>query len=267
MVRLAVGHRDGLRGGVAISAHMAELGLQVRQDQGVIDAHLMCDTYRGPRRWRHLYSAAVGELRCRRSGLLSRMETPVTDLSGNWVLHRGEALDAYPTWPAPSTIVSDGAYGVGGFHGDPRTPEGLAEWYAPHVEAWSRHSTLATTLWFWSTEVGWANVHPLLIANGWHYEFINVWNKGIGHVAGNVNGRTIRRFPTVTEVCAFYTREPRFPSAPGSDTLVHARNGCWPNGSGLAYPFVAQTRPAASRMPRSVSTSIRAGYGTGRRSR
>jgi hypothetical protein len=28
----------------------------------------------------------------------------------------------------------------------------------------------------------------------------------VDHIAGNVNGRTIRQFPVVTEVCAFYQR-------------------------------------------------------------
>ena len=142
---------------------------------------------------------------------------------GEYTIHRGDALDAYDTWPTPATIVSDGAYGVGGFPGDPRTPEALDEWYAPHIEGWSRRASLATTLWFWNTEVGWANVHPVLIRNGWKYEFTNIWNKGVGHIAGNVNGRTIRRFPVVTEVCAFYTREARFPLSPGGDDLVHAK--------------------------------------------
>jgi hypothetical protein len=30
--------------------------------------------------------------------------------------------------------------------------------------------------------------------------------RGVAHIAGNVNGRTIRRFPVVTEVCVFYQR-------------------------------------------------------------
>lgn len=140
--------------------------------------------------------------------------------AGSWHLHRGDGLDAYNEWPTPATIVSDGAYGVGGFPGDPRTGEGLRDWYAPHVEAWSRNASLATTLWFWNTEVGWANVHPLLVEQGWKYEFTNVWNKGVGHVAGNVNSLTIRRFPVVTEVCVFYTREPRLSTPSG---FVHAR--------------------------------------------
>lgn len=138
----------------------------------------------------------------------------------DWTIHNGDALDVYHSWAPPNTIVSDGAYGIGGFPGDPRTPEQLAEWYRPHIEAWSKHATLATTLWFWNTEVGWANVHPELVRNGWQYEFTNTWNKGIGQIAGNVNSKTIRRFPVVTEVCVFYTRTPRVPMEPGSEVMV-----------------------------------------------
>lgn len=138
----------------------------------------------------------------------------------DWTIHFGDALDAYGQWPTPNVIVSDGAYGVGGFPGDPRTPERLAEWYEPHVKAWSEVAMLATSLWFWNTEVGWANVHPLLVANGWSYQFCNTWNKGIGQVAGNVNGNTIRRFPVVTEVCVYYTRTPQLPKEPGSAHII-----------------------------------------------
>lgn len=143
--------------------------------------------------------------------------------AARWALHKGDALDAYKEWPEPAIIVSDGAYGVGGFPGDPRTPEGLAEWYEPHVASWSARAHLGTTLWFWNTEVGWANVHPLLVANGWKFEVCHVWDKGIAHVSGNVNGKTARRFPVVTEVCVYYTREPRFEIPAGSGNLIHTK--------------------------------------------
>lgn len=125
-------------------------------------------------------------------------------------LYRGDALDAYGEWPEPDLILSDGAYGVGGFPGDPRTPEGLQEWYEPHVAAWSKAACPATTLWFWNTEIGWATVHPLLQAHGWDYVQAIVWDKGIAHIAGNVNGDTIRQLPVVTEVCIFYRRRLEF---------------------------------------------------------
>lgn len=73
----------------------------------------------------------------------------------------------------------------------------------------------ATTLWFWNTEVGWANVHGLLVDNGWEYVETVVWDKGIAHIAGNVNGDTIRRFPVVTEVCVHYRRKLEFPTPDG----------------------------------------------------
>lgn len=141
----------------------------------------------------------------------------------SWHLSNADALDVYSEWDTPDTIVSDGAYGVGGFPGDPRTPDDLASWYEPHVKQWSVRSTLATTLWFWNTEIGWANVHPLLVANGWTYEFTNIWNKGVGQVAGNVNSKTIRRFPVVTEVCVFYTRTPLIRPSTQDSPEIHMK--------------------------------------------
>lgn len=135
--------------------------------------------------------------------------------SGTWSLFRGDALDAYAQWPAPAAIISDGAYGVGGFPGDPRTAEGLAEWYEPHIESWSKHARASSTLWFWNTELGWATVHPVLSRHGWEYVQTIVWDKGVAHIAGNVNGETIRRFPVVTEVCVFYRRRLEFPTPDG----------------------------------------------------
>jgi len=130
-------------------------------------------------------------------------------------LHRGDALAVYDAWPAPAAIISDGAYGVRGFHGDTAGTEGLAGWYRPHVEAWSRLAGPAATLWFWNTEIGWATVHPLLAAHGWDYVQAITWDKGTGHVAGNVNGKTIRRFPVVTEICVFYQRRLEIPGPGG----------------------------------------------------
>src|SRR6266550_4221739 len=121
-------------------------------------------------------------------------------------LFRGDALNAYRDWPAPATIISDGAYGVRGFHGDTIGPEALPRWYRPHIAAWAAAAGPATTLWFWNTELGWASVHPVLAEFGWEYVQLIVWDKGRAHIAGNVNGRTIRQFPVVTEVCAFYQR-------------------------------------------------------------
>lgn len=119
------------------------------------------------------------------------------------------SLDVYDTWPTPTTIVSDGAYGILGFEGDTSDHLDIPEWYEPHVAAWSNAATPQTTLWFWNSEIGWAAAHSVLEKHGWRYVNANIWNKGKGHIAGNVNTKKIRRFPVVSEVCVQYVFEAR----------------------------------------------------------
>lgn len=126
-------------------------------------------------------------------------------------IHFGDCMDFYSEWPSPAVIISDGPYGVGGFPGDPPTPEELPSWYEPHIKAWSKYTSPLTTLWFWNTEIGWANVHPVLVQHGWTYRNCHIWDKGVGHIAGNANSQSLRKFPVVTEVCVQYVKEARFP--------------------------------------------------------
>lgn len=139
-----------------------------------------------------------------------------SEVVGSATLACGSASDFYEQWPTPTVIHVDGPYGVSGFPGDPATVDGLAKWYAPHAAAWAEAATPETTLWFWGTEIGWASVHPVLDLAGWDYEGLQVWDKGIAHVAGNVNSRTIRGFPVVTEVCARYSRRATFENPDGT---------------------------------------------------
>ena len=125
---------------------------------------------------------------------------------GSAVIHHADAMDCYASWPNPTTIMSDGPYGLGKFPGEPSTSDDLDEWYEPHVAEWSRHALPETTLWFWCSEIGWAETHPVMKRHGWKYKAAHVWNKGIGHVAGNCNSKTIRGFPIVTEMCIQYIR-------------------------------------------------------------
>ena len=124
-------------------------------------------------------------------------------------VQRGDSLAFYDEWDIPTVIVSDGGYGVLGFEGDTFDHLDLPDWYRPHIARWSQKATAATTLWFWNSEIGWAAVHPVLEAHGWRYVNANIWNKGKGHIAGNVNTRRIRRFPVVSEVCVQYVYEAR----------------------------------------------------------
>lgn len=125
----------------------------------------------------------------------------------NIFLFNADSTELYDSWPRPNVIVSDGAYGVSGFKGDPFSHENLKEWYEPHVKGWSKRATAGTTLWFWNTEIGWATMHPVLEAHGWEYVGCNIWNKGIQHIAGNCNLKTLKSYPIVTEVCAQYVKK------------------------------------------------------------
>ncbi|MBI2393560.1 MAG: site-specific DNA-methyltransferase [Deltaproteobacteria bacterium] len=135
-------------------------------------------------------------------------------------LHFGDALAHYAAWPSPSAIISDGAYGVLGFDGDTSDHLDVPRWYEPHVKAWSEHATAKTTLWFWNSEIGWAAAHPVLERHGFRYVNANVWNKGKGHIAGNVNTTKIRRFPVVTELCVQYVFEAKVDGKPLKRWLV-----------------------------------------------
>lgn len=125
-------------------------------------------------------------------------------------IHFQPAETLYGAWPRPTCIVADGPYGVSGFPGDHHTAATLPDWYRPHIAAWSERATPETTLWFWNTEIGWASVHPVLDELGWEYRTCHVWDKGLGHVAGNANSETLRKLPVVTEVCVQYVRRAEF---------------------------------------------------------
>lgn len=118
-----------------------------------------------------------------------------------------DSLNLYSKWDSPTVIISDGGYGVLGFEGDTSDHLGLPDWYEPHIENWAKAATPMTTLWFWNSEIGWASVHPILEKYGWRYINANIWNKGKGHIAGNINTKKIRRFPVVSEVCVQYVFE------------------------------------------------------------
>ena len=125
-------------------------------------------------------------------------------------IHFEDVERLYENWPEPICIVVDGPYGVSGFPGDSPTHEGLAEWYRSHISWWTERATPQTTLWFWNTEIGWATVHQVFVEHGWEYRCCHIWNKGPGHIAGNANSLTLRKFPVVTEVCVQYVKPARF---------------------------------------------------------
>ena len=137
-------------------------------------------------------------------------------LNNNIKLYNSDSIELYDYWESPIVIVSDGPYGVKGYPGDLSDDHDLSKWYEPHICEWTKHSTPLTTLWFWNTEQGWANVHPILEQYGWKFKACNIWDKGKGHIAGNVNTKTLSHFPVVTEVCVQYVKEPFFYNKSGA---------------------------------------------------
>lgn len=131
---------------------------------------------------------------------------------GGVVVVNDDVRALYEDWPEPLVIISDGPYGLSPAFGDIPTPDGLCNWYEPHIAMWSRKATPQTTLWVWNSEIGWATLHPLLVKYGWRYVRCNVWDKGVAHIAGNSNTLRLRQLPTVTEVCVQYAKNVRLPS-------------------------------------------------------
>jgi site-specific DNA-methyltransferase (adenine-specific) len=168
-------------------------------------------------RKKHTATSTVGRGRAHLTVQSPDTEEVRTDLV---TLQLGDSLDLYAEWDSPKVIVSDGAYGVLGFEGDTSDHLDMPDWYEPHIAEWSKRATSETTLWFWNSEIGWAAVHPILEKYGWRYVNTNIWNKGKGHIAGNVNTAMIRRFPVVTEVCVQYVFEAKIDGLPLKQWLL-----------------------------------------------
>jgi hypothetical protein len=161
-----------------------------------------------PAKRKHPPTSTVG--RGRTVKQIAAGEMDVTAWSDEFIsVQLGDSLEHYRQWGTPTVIISDGGYGVLGFEGDTSDHLDLPQWYEPHIAAWAKYATPATTLWFWNSEIGWASVHPILEKYGWRYMNANIWNKGKGHIAGNVNTGKIRRFPVVSEMCVQYVYEAR----------------------------------------------------------
>ncbi len=156
------------------------------------------------------------------------------NVDGNMRLDLGDSLSFLNQWEPPTAIISDGPYGLASFPGDPPSPNALAEWYEPHLRAWHAAARTNCTLWFWNSEQGWAYCHRMIEDCGWEFRNCHIWDKGLAHVAGNVNSRTIRKFPVVTEVCVQYVRKNRLLSG---DAMLPIRDWLRAEWKRTGLPF------------------------------
>ena len=126
----------------------------------------------------------------------------------------GDWLQA-PLEPGYTMAEVDGPYALRKAAWDRMNMDGLADWYAPHLERLTSLMLPSSTVYLWNTAEGWARLDSVMRGLGWRFRTLIVWNKkkspeSIGHVA-------LMKWIDVTEVCGFYTQgEPPFRGSPGA---------------------------------------------------
>jgi len=106
-----------------------------------------------------------------------------------------------------SLAILDGPYllGVGKAAWD-RAPRGvtLGDVYREHLDDVGRVCGPSASLYLWNTSAGWAELHPLVLARGWVFRSLIVWDKVTP--PSMLGWRTARGFIDTTEVCGVYVR-------------------------------------------------------------
>jgi DNA modification methylase len=124
--------------------------------------------------------------------------------SGSQVFE-ADALDVARTLPegAATLAILDGPYGMGKAAWD-RIPRGgsLADLYAPHFDALGRVCAPSASLYVWNTAAGWAELHPHILARGWTFKTMLVWDRA--QTPASFNPYIL--WPNVSEFCGYYTR-------------------------------------------------------------
>ena len=119
------------------------------------------------------------------------------------VVYEADASLVAATLPAgcASLAILDGPYGMGKAAWD-KVPRGgtLADLYQGHLDDVGRVCAASASLYLWNTSAGWAELHPHILARGWTFRSLIVWDK----VAPPL---TLPDYwPNVIEVCAQYGR-------------------------------------------------------------
>ena len=106
-----------------------------------------------------------------------------------------------------SLAILDGPYllGVGKAAWD-RAPRGvtLGDVYREHLDDVGRVCGPSASLYLWNTSAGWAELHPLVLARGWVFRSLIVWDKL--NTAASMAWMKMDSWPTTHEVAGFYTR-------------------------------------------------------------
>ena len=132
-----------------------------------------------------------------------RWRSPIT---GSEVFE-GDARVVAQTLPAGlvSCSILDGPYNCGKAEWD-RVPRGgsLGDLYTGHLDDVGRLSAPSASLYLWNTSAGWAELHPLILARGWVFRSLIVWEKAAAPAL--IGWRRVTGWIESTEVCGYYTR-------------------------------------------------------------
>ena len=101
--------------------------------------------------------------------------------------------------------ILDGPYGMRKAAWDMMRVADLPEWYAPHLDDVGRLCGPSASLYVWNTAEGWATLHPSIVARGWTFRGLIVWEKTGAHPA-KIGAANARAWPDVTEVAGHYQR-------------------------------------------------------------
>lgn len=122
-----------------------------------------------------------------------------------------------------SCAILDGPYGMGKADWD-RIPRGgsLVDLYRDHIADVGRVCAASASLYLWNTAEGWGELHPAVLAAGWTFRSLIVWDKGDGFMAGKCDVNGLRTWYDVTEVCGFYQREAWAPNTSAGQEIGYA---------------------------------------------
>ena len=104
-----------------------------------------------------------------------------------------------------SCAILDGPYGMGKAAWD-RVPRGgsLLDLYRDHLADVGRVCAPSASLYVWNTAEGWGELHPAILAEGWTFRSLIVWDKVTS--PGLIGWRSVGSWIDSTEICGFYQR-------------------------------------------------------------
>lgn len=122
-----------------------------------------------------------------------------------------------------SCAILDGPYGMGKAEWD-RIPRGgsLVDLYRDHLADVGRVCAPSASLYLWNTAEGWGELHPVVLAAGWTFRSLIVWDKGDGFMAGKCDVEGLRTWYDLTEICGFYQREAWAPNTSAGQEIGYA---------------------------------------------